>query len=118
LVASVFCFASSANAQSLTKAPAVDDIDCITAYSADEAPVQICEDSSDPWNDFDEISLPEENKAVIPSRNNHFSSFCLQTSTFPLTLRQPGLVPAFLLSPQSSFCLREHIRERAPPSLV
>jgi hypothetical protein len=118
LVAACCCFSSSAKANAPAVA-SVDGIDCITAYEADEAPLQICEDSSDPWNDLDEISLPANDRAVIPSRDNHFfSSFCLQTSTFPLTLHQPGIIPAFLFSTQSSFCLHEHLRERAPPSLV
>jgi len=116
-----FQFASSAKAQAAVNSPAVasiDGLDCITAYDADDAPFQICEDTSDPWNDLDEISLPEENKAIIPPRNDHlFSSFRLHPSSFPLT-RSVGTIPAFLFSTQSSFCLHEHLRERAPPTLA
>jgi hypothetical protein len=133
-----FQFASLAKAQSLATSPdgsstptateavalhtssnSIDGIDCITAYEADEEPLQICEDSSDPWNDLDEISLPANDRAVLPSRNDHlFSSFILLPSTFPLTLHQPGIIPAFLLPTHFSSSLREHIRERAPPTLA
>jgi len=95
----------------------VDGIDCVTAYEADDAPLQICEDSSDPWNDLDEISLPEEKNGLIPSRNDQATPQFSTTTVNAIALHQPGLVPAFLLSTHSSFCLCEHLRERAPPRL-
>jgi hypothetical protein len=98
--------------------PGVDGIECVTAYeTSDEAPVQICEDSSAPWNDLDEISLPSENKATIPSRDDQTTPQFTTTALDAIAIDQPGIIPAFLLSSHSSFCLCEHLRERAPPSL-
>jgi hypothetical protein len=123
-------FPSSAKAQALTTSPdgpaytlaaspgSIDGIDCITANDVNDEPLQICEDSSDPWNDLDEISPPSDDKATLPSRDDHlFSSFRLPPSSFSLT-RSVGTIPAFLFSTHASFCLHEHLRERAPPSLV
>jgi hypothetical protein len=102
----------------LTASPGLDGIDCITAYDTDEAPMQICEDSSDPWNDLDEISLPSNDKATIPSREDQTTPQFTTTTLDAIAIDQPGIIPAFLFSTQSSFCLCEHLRERAPPSLV
>ena len=105
-------------AYTLTASPGVDGIDCITAYETDDAPLQVCENSPDPWNDLDEISLPSENKATIPSRDDQATPDFTTTTLNVIALHQPGIIPAFLLSTHSSFCLCEHLRERAPPSLV
>ena len=112
------CLAPSAKAQTPLTSPGVDGLDCITAYEADDAPLQICEDSSDPWNDLDEISLPSDDRAVIPSRDDQATPQFTTTTLDASALYQPGFVPAFLFSTHSSFCLHEHLRERAPPSLV
>jgi hypothetical protein len=116
----VICFSSfsnSAKAQALTNAnaPAIDGIDCITAYDAEEDSTQVCDNSPNPWNDLDEISLPLNDKAVIPSRSGQETPRTTTTTVAPITLRQPGFVPAFLFSTYSSDALREQIRERAPP---
>ena len=116
LAVASFCFSPSARAQVSTIG--VDGIDCITAYDTDEAPSQVCENSSDPWNDLDEISLPSNDKATIPSRNDQTTPHFTTTALNAIALHQPGIIPAFLLSSHSSFCLCEHLRERAPPSLV
>jgi len=112
-----FFFSTSASAQPLTKAPGIDGLDCITAYSEEE-PLQICEDSSDPWNDLDEISLPSNDRAVIPSRDDQSTPHFTTTTVTAIALHQPGIIPAFLLPTDISSSLREHIRERAPPFLV
>jgi hypothetical protein len=117
LVAS-FCLSPSAKAQTSPTSPGLDGIDCVTAYDSDEAPLQICEDSSDPWNDLDEISLPSNDRAVIPSRDDSTTPHFTTTTVDSIVLRQPGLVPAFLLPTHFSNSLREHNRERAPPSFV
>jgi hypothetical protein len=116
LTVASFCFSPSANAQA--SAIGVDGIDCITADNASEGPLQIADNSSDPANDLDEISLPSNDKATIPSRNDQTTPQFTTTAIDAIALRQPGLVPAFLLSAHSSFCLCEHLRERAPPRLV
>lgn len=108
-------FASSAKAQTPLTSPGLDGLDCITAIDPDDAPLQICEDSSDLPNDFDEISLPLNDRAVLPSRYDQGTPQTTGTTFATITLRQPGIVPAFLLSTQSSDSLREHLRERAPP---
>jgi hypothetical protein len=111
-------FASSARAQTPLTSPGLDGLDCITAYDSDEAPLQICEDSSDPWNDLDEISLPSNDRAVIPSRDDQTTPHFTTTTLDAIALHQPGIIPAFLFSSHSSFCLCEHLRERAPPCLT
>jgi hypothetical protein len=116
LAVASFCFSPSAKAQASTTG--VDGIDCITAYDTDEAPLQICDNSSDLGNDLDEISLPGADKAVIPSRDNQTTPQFTTTTLDAIAIDQPGIIPAFLLSTHSCFCLCEHLRERAPPSLV
>jgi hypothetical protein len=119
----VACFlqlAPSAKAQPPLTSPGLDGIDCITAYDADDAPLQVCENSSDPWNDLDEISLPSNDRATIPSRDDHaFSSFCLLTSSFSLA---PRLSACHSLSSTDFFHLPSYLllssAERAPPCLV
>jgi len=116
-------FSSAAKAQASTDTPAVashsslDGVDC-AAYEVAEEPIQVCDNFPNPWNDLDEISLPSDDKAILPSRNDHlFSSFRLHPSSFSLT-RGVGTVPAFLFPAHSSDSLREQIRERAPPVLA
>jgi hypothetical protein len=111
--------ASSAKAQTPLTSPGLDGIDCVTAYDiSDDAPLQTCDNSPDPWNDFDEISLPTNDKAVLPSRFQQNTAFYVTTSYDAVTLRRLGTVPNLLLSAHSFYSLREHLRERAPPSLV
>ena len=117
LVLLACCFSPSAKAQTPPMSPGLDGIDCVTAYEVDEAPVQICEDS-DPGNDLDEISLPEDKNGLIPSRQDHATPQFTTTTVTAIALRQPGIVPAFLLPTHFSDFFREHIRERAPPSLA
>jgi hypothetical protein len=83
-----------------------------------EEPTQVCDNSPNPWNDLDEISLPLNDKAVIPSRSGQETPRTTTTTVAPITLRQPGFVPAFLFSAHSFDSLREQIRERAPPILA
>jgi hypothetical protein len=116
LAVASFCFSPSAKAQVSTID--VDGIDCITADNASEEPLQIADNSSEPGNDLDEISLPGDDKAVLPSRDDQTTPRFTTTTLNAIALHQPGIIPAFLLSTHSSFCLREHLRERAPPSLV
>ena len=112
-----FSFSSSVTAQTLANPPALDSFDCITADDLEEKPTQICENSPVPWNDLDEISLPMNDKAVIPSRYGQSTPQTTGTTLAPITL-QPGLVPAFLFPAHSSDSAPEHIHERAPPSLA
>jgi hypothetical protein len=118
---SFLSFSTSAKAQTLAGTPAVasvDGFDCITAYEVEEETTQVCDNAPNPWNDLDEISLPGEAKAVIPSRYDQGTPRFTGTTIDPITLRQPGLVPAFLFPAHSSDSPHEHIRERAPPSLT
>jgi hypothetical protein len=112
-----FPFSSSAKANAPVVA-SIDGLDCITAYDVAEEPTQICDNSPNPWNDLDEISLPLNDKAVIPSRSGQETPRTTTTTVAPITLRQPGFVPAFLFSTYFSDSLREQIRERAPPILA
>jgi hypothetical protein len=98
--------------------PGVDGLDCITAYEVEEDSTQVCDNSPNPWNDLDEISLPSDDKAVIPSRGDQETPHFTTTTLDSIALRQPGFVPAFLFSSYSSNSLREQIRERAPPILA
>jgi hypothetical protein len=119
-VVCLLSFSSSATAQTLADAPAaasVDGFDCITAYEVEEDSTQVCDIAPNPWNDLDEISLPLNDKAVIPSRYGQGTPQTTGTTLAPITL-QPGFVPAFLFSTHSSDSMREHIRERAPPSFA
>ena len=97
-----------------------DGIDCATAVDPDEEPAQACSDNSpNPWNDLDEDwLLPMEEKAVSPSRQHKGSSSLATTGSDAVTLRRLGTVPTQLFSAHSSYSLREHIRERAPPGLA
>lgn len=87
------------------------------ADDLEEKPAQVCESSPNPWNDLDEISLPLNDKAVIPSRYGQSTPQTTGTTLAPITL-QPGLVPAFLFPAHSSDSSPEHTRERAPPSFA
>jgi hypothetical protein len=118
---SLFSFSSSANAQTLADAPAIASVDgfnCITAYEVEEEPAHVCDNAPNPWNDLDEISLPLEDKAVIPSRFDQETPRFTTTTLDPFALRPPGFVPAFLFPNDSSDSPPDHIRERAPPSLA
>jgi hypothetical protein len=84
----------------------------------EEEPAQICESSPNPWNDLDQISLPSNDKAVIPSRRQHATALTTSTTHNTIALRRPGFVPAFLFSIHFSNSYRAHVRERAPPSLA
>jgi len=120
-VACFFPFSSSAKAQPLANAAAVasiDGFDCVTAYELEEDSALVCDNFPNPWNDLDEISLPLNDKAVIPSRQGQDTPHFTGTTLDPITLRQPGFVPAFLFFAHSSESLPGHIRERAPPSLT
>jgi hypothetical protein len=112
-----FPFSPSAKAQTVVK-PGLDGIDCITAFDVEEDSTQVCDNTPNPWNDVDEIALPLEDKAVIPSRNDQGTPYFTTTTLDSIALTQPGLVPAFLFSVHSSDSLREQIRERAPPVLA
>jgi hypothetical protein len=96
----------------------LDGVDCITADNAIEESIQLVDNSSDLPNDLDEISLPSDDKAVIPSRDDQETPHFTTTALDPIALRQPGLVPAFLSSVHFSDSLPGHVRERAPPSLA
>jgi hypothetical protein len=121
-----FPFSTSAKAQSVTQ-PGLDGFDCITAYDppspwtgfdaarAAEEPVQVCHNSPTPRNDLDEISLPADDTAIIPSRYDQTTPLTTSTILDPITLRRPGIIPAFLFSVHSSDSAREQTRERAPP---
>jgi hypothetical protein len=132
-VACFFPFSSSAKAQPLANAAAaasIDGFDCVTAYDppspwtgsvvarVEEDSALVCDNFPNPWNDLDEISLPLNDKAVIPSRQGQDTPHFTGTTLDPITLRQPGFVPAFLFFAHSSESLPGHIRERAPPSLT
>jgi hypothetical protein len=112
-----FPFSSSAKAQSVAM-PGLDGLDCITAYELAEDTTQVCDNSPTPRNDLEEISLPADNTAVIPSRYDQGTPRTTSTTLDPITLRRPGIIPAFLFSAYSSDSLREQIRERAPPVLA
>jgi len=122
ILSALVCFLPfSAKAQTLADAPAIASIDgfnCITAYEVEEDPTHVCDNSPNPWNDLDEISLPSEDKAVIPSRFDQETPRFTTTTLDPFALRPPGLVPAFLFPNHSSDSSPDHIRERAPPSLT
>lgn len=118
---SLFSVSTSAKAQTLADAPAVASVDgfnCITAYEVEEDPTHVCDNAPNPWNDLDEISLPLEDKAVIPSRFDQETPRFTTTTLDPFALRPPGFVPAFLFPDDSSDSPPDHIRERAPPSLT
>jgi hypothetical protein len=110
--------APDGSASVLSSSPSIDGLDCVTAYDASDETLQITDNSSDPWNDFDEISLPIDDKAVLPSRFQQHTPYLTTTSCDAVTLRRLGTVPNLLLSAHSFYSLREHLRERAPPSLV
>ena len=52
------------------------------------------------------------------TREDHDTSYSSVTDLDAATLRARGTIPVFLLPVHSSYCLREHIRERAPPVLA
>jgi hypothetical protein len=92
-------------------------LDCITSEAAGE-PIQICNNFPNPWNDLEEIALPSDDTAILPSRDDQETAHFTTTTLDSIVLRQPGFVPAFLFSVHSSDSLREQIRERAPPILA
>lgn len=83
-----------------------------------EEPIQLCANFPNPWNDLDEISLPSDDEAVIPSRDDQETPHFTTTTLDSVALHQPGFVPAFLFPTYFSQSLREQIRERAPPVLA
>jgi len=101
-----------------TSGNSVDGFDCVTAYEVEEGPAQVCGNPPNPWNDLDEIALPSDDKAVIPSRYNQETPHFTGTTVDPIALRQPGFVPAFLFPAHSTDSLSQHLHERAPPSLT
>jgi hypothetical protein len=96
----------------------LDSLDCLTACEIEEEPALVCDNSPNPWNDRDQLSLPLNDKAVLPSRCDQETPQTTSTTLDPIVLRRPGIIPAFLFPTHSSDSLHEHIRERAPPSLA
>jgi len=88
------------------------------AYEAAEEPIQVCANIPNPWNDLDEISLPSDDKAILPSRDDQETPQFTTTTLDSIALRQPGFVPAFLFPVHSFDSSRERLHERAPPGLI
>lgn len=85
-----FQFSSSAK-ETTTSSSSVDGI---TSYDTDDESVQVCENSSDPWNDLDETASVANDKAVIPSRQDQHPLHFAGSGFEAITLR---LLPAILV---------------------
>ena len=83
--------------------------------SADQEPLLVCDDSSDPINDSDLSAAAAADKAVLPSRTNKKPLQLAETSFDAVILHDLGAVPILLLPVHCFYSLHEHIRERAPP---
>jgi hypothetical protein len=75
--------------------------------------------SSDSATDLDESDNALEDLSVnTPRRNDHNLAHVSVCDLGALNIRAPGTTQSFLAPARSFYCLHEHIRERAPPSLV
>jgi hypothetical protein len=114
--------ATSAKAQAIATAPAVcsiDGLDCITSYEVEEEPAQVCDNSPNPWNGLGETASVTDDEAVIPSGDDKDPPQFTATTLDELTLRLLSI--SSLRQPERSpyhYCLLEHLRERAPPTLA
>jgi hypothetical protein len=111
------CFSASA----IATTPAVcsiDGLDCITSYEVEEEPLQVCDNSPNPWNGLGETASVTGDDAVIPSGDDKDPPQFTATTLDLIALRQPGLVLVFSFPAHSSDSLHGQIRERAPPSLA
>jgi hypothetical protein len=118
LLISVPALADAATIPATPETFDLDSIDCIAADDADEEPLQATGNPARLPGGPEQGPSVSADRANLPSRSDHlFSSFILPPSSFSLT-RSVGTVPAFLFPTSFSDSLREHLRERAPPSLI
>jgi hypothetical protein len=119
-VACFFSFSSSAPAEAATSPLAVEasDFEGLTADTAEEESVQAKGTPARLPGGPVQVPNTSADRAKLPSRCNLEMPRTTTTTPDPITLRRPGLVPAFLFPTHSSDSLHEHIRERAPPAAV
>lgn len=97
----------------------VDGTACLSSENGKKQPSQDRDNSPDPASDLDESeSGPGDLKPANSSRQDQGTSRFSATSLDADIPRASRLVPVFLLLANCIPCLREHIRERAPPTLV
>jgi hypothetical protein len=115
-------FASSltpTNSREHAKAFGVDGIDCIRSEDQEKQPLQDSTNFPDSMTDIDDSDggLDDFNSDTS-TRNYKDTPLLSVTGLDAAILRAPGIIPVRLLRIHSFSCLRDHIRERAPPVLV
>jgi hypothetical protein len=98
----------------------VGGIDCITALSEEKEPSQDGNDFPDSTTDLDDTDSGLDDLSAgadSSTRNNQDTPLFSVTGPDAVTLRTPRIVPILLLPVHCFYCLHEHIRERAPPTL-
>ena len=120
--------AASANAQPIATAPgisSIDGTDCIASLSEEKQPSQDSNNSPaspsspDSSSDLDDSDVSLDDLiADTSTRNDHDTPYFSVAGLDAVTLRAPGVTPVLLLPVPCFYCLHEHIRERAPPSLA
>jgi hypothetical protein len=121
LISASLASANTPTHQSSVSVSSIDGIDCITAddiAAVSEEPVQVCDDPSDSPNAPDQGTSLSADKASIPSRPNQSPSHFADTGFCALAQSPPAITLVFLIPVHCFYSLHEHIRERAPPSLV
>lgn len=97
----------------------IDGIDCITADDAEEELLQVVADKSAGWpNDSDNGPSVSADRATVPTRTNKKPLHFAETHFEVVTIQELAADPVLLFPVHCFYSVHEHIRERAPPSLV